>query len=321
MISSSRPVIDLLLLNLFFALCACSAPQTETLHGYIEGEFVYVAAPTAGVVTLNVVKGEQVQKGTPLFALESVAEREMRDEAATRVAQAKSAVQDAEKGLRPTELATLKARLEQVLTALALAEKELARQQKLFSAGAVSAQSLDRRLSERDQQLQLKAGLEAELKTATMGARTDQQSVVKSNVKALEAALARAEWELLQKSRKASEAALVFDTLYRSGEWVPPGRPVVSLLPPGGVKGRFYLPQWRLASVKVGSPVQVTVDGGKETIPAKISFISPRPEYTPPVIYSRENRAKLVYLIEVTFPPEKSANLHPGQPADLSLGS
>jgi HlyD family secretion protein len=318
---SFRPIIFFTFLNLILALSACSAPPTEILHGYIEGEFVYVAAPTAGVVTLSVGKGEQVQKGAPLFALESVAERDLRDEAATRVAQARAASLDSEKGLRPTELAALKARLEQVKSALSLAEKELARQQKLFATGAVSAQSLDRRLSERDQQLQLKNSLEAELKTAALGARTDQQSAAKANVKALEAALARAEWELAQKSRKAPESALVFDTLYRSGEWVPPGRPVVSLLPPGGIKGRFYLPEGKLASVKIGSPMQVTVDGGKEAISAKVSFISPRPEYTPPVIYSRENRSKLAYLIEVTFPPEKAVNLHPGQPVDIRLGN
>lgn len=323
MTDSARRILFPFLLSIFLVvvLSACSAKPAETLHGYIEGEFVYVAAPSAGVVTLSAGKGEQVRKGAPLFALESVAEREMRDEAARRVAQAKSAMRDGEKGGRPTELAALKARLEQSESALTLAEKELARQQKLFSTGAVSAQSLDRILAERDQQLQLKKRLEAELKTATLGARTDQQAAARANVKALEAALARAEWELAQKSRKAPEDALVFDTLYRSGEWVPPGRPVVSLLPQGGIKARFYLPEERLASVKVGSPVQVTVDGGKEAIAAKVSFISPRSEYTPPVIYSRENRAKLVYLIEAAFPPEKAFILHPGQPVDIRLGN
>ncbi|NVN97800.1 MAG: HlyD family efflux transporter periplasmic adaptor subunit [Geobacteraceae bacterium] len=319
--ASSRPRRFFILLNLILGLSACSAPAPETLHGYIEGEFVYVAAPSAGVVALSVAKGEQVQKGSPLFALESVAERDLLDEAARRVAQARAALLDSEKGLRPTEVAALRARLEQTKSALSLAENELTRQQKLFATGAVSAQSLDRRLSERDQQLQLKESLDAELKTAALGARADQQSAARANVKALEAALARAEWELGQKSRKAPENALVFDTLYRSGEWVPAGRPVVSLLPPGGVKGRFYLSEGRLASVKVGSPVQVTVDGFREVISAKVSFISPRPEYTPPVIYSRENRARLVYLIEVTFSPEKAVNLHPGQPVDIRLGS
>lgn len=301
-------------------LASCSSPAPDLLLGYVEGEFIYVASPLPGTVTLHVSRGATVKKGDPLFALENDAERSARDEAGKRLAQAKASLQDVRKGLRPTEIAALNAQLQQAKSALALAELEYERQEKLLRTGAVSRQSMDSARAVRDQQQQLVARIESELQTARLGARSDQVAGAEANVRALEAVLARAEWELSQKSRKSPEAALVYDTLYRSGEWVAPGRPVVSLLPPEGIKVRSFLPEGMIASVRINDPVTVTVDGLRESLIGKVTFISPRAEYTPPVIFSRENRAKLVYLVELSFPPESAIRLHPGQPVDLRLG-
>lgn len=307
-----------LAMSLLLLLPACSnSPSADVFHGYVEGEFVYVASPSPGIVALAVTKGATVQKGDPLFALESEAERSFRDEAQRRLAQAQAALRDAGKGLRPTEIAALKAQQQQAESALHLAEMEFVRQEKLFRSGIVPAQSLDAARSARDQQRQTVARLSADLETARLGARSDQITAAAANVKALEAALARAEWELAQKSRKAPEAAIVYDTLYRSGEWVGGGKPVVSLLPPGGIKVRVFVPETLVAALHPGDPVTVTADGIKDSFSGKISFISPRAEYTPPVIYSRESRAKLVYLVEAVFPLNTPPKLHPGQPIDL----
>lgn len=299
---------------------ACSSPSPDIFHGYVEGEFVYVASPLPGIVTLKVSKGGTIKKGEPLFALESDAERSVRDEAQRRLAQAKAFLQDAQKGLRPTEIAAVKAQLQQARSALTFAAAEYGRQERLYRLAVVSEESLDSARSARDQQQQLVARLEADLQTAGLGGRSDQIAAARANVRALEAVLARAEWELSQKSRKAPEAALVYDTLYRSGEWVAAGRPVVTLLPPESIKVRVYVPEGKLASIHPGDPVTVTVDGIKESFSGRISFISPRAEYTPPVIYSRESRARLVYLVEAVFPPQSPARLHPGQPVDLRFG-
>lgn len=308
--------LGLLVLSLLFSACS-NSPSEDVFHGYVEGEFVYIASPLAGIVTLAVAKGDTVKKGEPLFALESEAERSSRDEARRRLAQTQAALRDAGKGLRPTEIAALKAQHQQARAALNLAEIEYVRQERLFRTGTVPAQSLDAALAVRDQQLQSVARLAADLQTARLGARSEQIAMAQANVMALEAVLARAEWELSQKSRKAPEAALVYDTLYRSGEWAAGGKPVVALLPPGSIKVRVFVPETRLAALHPGDPVTVTVDGSNESFSGKISFISPRAEYTPPVIYSRESRAKLVYLLEVAFPAEPPPRLHPGQPVDL----
>jgi HlyD family secretion protein len=322
--SGYKPDFGRLFAWLFFTallLASCSSSQSpDILHGYVEGEFVYVASPLPGTVTLNVSRGTTVKKGDPLFALENDAERSARDEAGKRLVQAKASLLDIRKGLRPTEIAALNAQLQQAKSALSLAETEYERQDKLLRTGAVSRQSLDSARSVRDQQQQLVARIESELQTARLGARSDQVSGAEANVKALEAVLARAEWELSQKSRKAPETALVYDTLYRNGEWVAPGKPVVSLLPPQGIKVRTFLPEGMIAKVGLNDPATVTVDGIKESFIGRVSFISPSAEYTPPVIFSRENRAKLVYLAEVSFPPETAVRLHPGQPVDLRIG-
>ena len=113
----------------------------------------------------------------------------------------------------------------------------------------------------------------------------------------------------------------MFDTLYRVGEWVPAGRPVVTLLPPQGVKLRAFVPETRLAGLRLGAPLETRIDGAASPVSATVSFISPKAEYTSPFIYSRENREKFVFLIEGIFDQKVAATLHPGQPLDVLLPS
>lgn len=306
------------------ALCifaGCSRPAPDRVQGYVEGEFVYVASPLAGALeALHVQRGAQVKAGAPLFELESAPEKAARDEAERRLSQARANLQDAKKGKRPSEIESVEARLREARAALALSEKELARQERLFRSEATSAQSVDRARSTNDQNRQRVAQLEADMKTAQLGSRTDQIAAAAANALALEAALARAEWNLSQKRQTAPQAGLVFDTLYREGEWVAAGRPVVALLPPRNIIVRAFVPETRIGAIHPGDDVRVTVDGVPGPLIGKVSFISPRAEYTPPVIYSRESRGKLVFMIEVVFDPKTAANLHPGQPVDLQFG-
>ena len=96
---------------------------------------------------------------------------------------------------------------------------------------------------------------------------------------------------------------------------------MVVLLPPQNIKVRAFVPETRIGSIHYGDTVQVTVDGVNNPFVGKVSYISPRAEYTPPVIYSRESRAKLVFMVESVFDPDVSANLHPGQPVDVEFKS
>jgi HlyD family secretion protein len=302
-------------------LAGCRKAPSNLVQGYVEGEFVYVASPLAGALrSLHVQRGDQVKQGDPLFALDTTAERAARDEAQQRVAQARATLEDIKKPKRPEEIEAIKAQLMQARAALALSEQEFKRQAELLGSGATAVQEVDRARAARDQDRQRVAQIEADLQVARLGARSDQIAAAENNVRAMEAALAAAEWSLAQKSQTAPQAGSVFDTLYRTGEWVAAGRPVVALLPPPNIKVRAFVSETTVGTIHVGDAAVVTVDGVPRAFAGKVSFISPQAEYTPPVIYSRESRSKLVFMVEAVFPPETAARLHPGQPVDVQFG-
>ncbi len=308
-------------LAIYSSLSGCSRPAPNRVQGYVEGEFVYVASPFAGSLeTLHVQRGMQVKAGDQLFVLDSSPEKAAREEAQRRLSQARANLEDAKKGKRPTEIESLEAQLRQARDALIFSEKELARQEELLPRKATAAQDVDRGRSTRDQDRQRVAQVEADLKTARLGARTDQIAAAEANVQAMQAALSRAEWDLSQKRQSSPRTGLVFDTLYREGEWVAAGRPVVALLPPENIKVRAFVPETWIGKIHAGDSVRVFVDGLIEPFIGKVSFISPQAEYTPPVIYSRESRGKLVFMIETIFDPARAARLHPGQPVDVQFG-
>lgn len=174
--------------------------------------------------------------------------------------------------------------------------------------------------SVRDQDRQRVSQLEAELGTARLGSRSDQIAAAEASMRAVEAVLTRSEWDLAQKRQTAPEAGLVFDTLYRKGEWIVAGRPAVVLLPPQNIKVRAFVPQPLISAIHQGDRVQVTVDGRKAPFFGTVHFVSPQAEYTPPVIYSKENRQKLVYMVELAFDQATAVQLHPGQPVDVRFG-
>ena len=304
-------------------LMACQRPPSDRIQGYVEGEFVYVASPFAGALeSLAVRRGAQVRVGEALFALEQVSEKAARDEAERRLGQARANLDDARKGKRPTEIDSIKAQLKQAQAALRLSSREVIRQEGLTSVpGAAVELEVDRARAARDQDRQRVAQLQADLDTALLGSRTDQVMAAEAEVRAREAALTKAEWELGQKRQQAPKSGLVFDTLYREGEWVPAGRPVVVLLPPENIKVRAFVPEKRVGTIHPGDDAQVSVDGVPARYSGKISYISPRAEYTPPVIYSQESREKLVFMVEVLFEPSAAAELNPGQPVDVQFES
>jgi len=298
----------------------CRHPDRNRAQGYIEGEFVYVAAPLAGALeSLLVQRGVQVKEGDPLFVLESGSEKAAHDEAARMLGQARANLDDAKKGKRPPEIASMEAQLKQAQASLDLSGSEFARQERLIHTGATSAQEFDRARSTRDQDSSRVTQLQEDLKTAELGSRTDQIAAAEATVRAQQAALAKAEWDLSQKRQAAPQSGLVFDTLYREGEWVPAGHPIVVLLPPQNVKVRAFVPQSQVGAIRVGDSIRVIVDGVSEPYIGKVSFISPQAEYTPPVIYSRESRDKLVFMIEGIFDPQTAVKLHPGQPVDVQF--
>jgi HlyD family secretion protein len=321
---SGRAMIHFKLLASAALLCGlagCQREPRDALQGYVEGEFVYVASPYAGALeSLSVQRGSQVKRGDPLFTLDDTVETAGLDEARRRFDQARATLDDARKGRRETEIAALEAQLQQARSALDLADADYGRQKQLLESGAATRQEFDRAKSRFEQDEQRVQQIEADLKTARLGSRDDQVIAADANMRALAAAVERAEWDHAQKRQNAPQDALVFDTLYREGEWVAAGRPAVVLLPPQNIKVRAFVPEPRIGTIHPGDEARVTVDGIGAPFVGKVSYVSPKAEFTPPVIYSRETRSKLVFMIEIDFDPATAAKLNPGQPVDVMLG-
>ncbi|MDI1336955.1 MAG: HlyD family efflux transporter periplasmic adaptor subunit [Lacunisphaera sp.] len=301
-------------------LAGCGRPTPAGYQGYLEGEFVYVAAPLGGQLErLAVSRGARVEAGAPLFTLEQSAELSTLREAAERLRQSQARLADLRKGSRPTELAVLEARLAQARTAAELSGRELERATKLHQTTVLSDDDYDRVRLNHEANLKAVAETAAQLETARLGGRADAIAAAEADAAAAQAALDRAGWSVAQKSRAAPQAALVFDTLFREGEFVAAGQPVVALLPPANIKVRFFVPEPGFAALKAGDAVKVALTGRATPLDARVSYLSPKPEYTPPVLYNRENRAKLVFMVEAVFDPAAARDLHPGQPVDVTV--
>lgn len=297
---------------------ACTPAPPAGWSGYVEGDYVYVATPLGGTLaTLAVQAGQDVRAGTPLFTLDPEAERAASDEAKARLASAQAQVADAAKGRRPAEIAVTAEQLAQARAARDLARSDLARQQALLAQGFVSQARLDDARTALAQAGARVGELEAALRVARLPARDDARSAASAQAEAARQALRQSEWRAQQKLGAAPSDARVADVFFRLGEYVPAGQPVVSLLPPGHVKARFFVPETEVATLAAGQAVTLHCDGCGAPIAAHISRIATQAEYTPPVIYSNAQRGKLVFMVEARPQAKDAARLHPGLPLDV----
>ena len=301
-------------------LAGCAKNSSVAFQGYIEGEYVYIAAPLGGALTnLTVARGDTVKAGQLLFELERQSEAATLTQAEKNLTQAQAQLEDLTKGKRPTEIASLAAQLAQAEANLKLSATQLARREKLDVTDVVSKEELDQARAQNDASQAQVNQLTDDLATAKLGGRDDAIRAAQSAVESQRAALDKAKWSFDQKQQFAPTNAAVHDTLYRQGEFVAAGNPVVVLLPPENLKVRFFVPQEKLPQIKIGEAVSVKPDGASHAFSAAINYISTQAEYTPPVIYSRETRAELVFMIEAKFSPADAAELRPGQPVDVQL--
>ena len=315
-----KPCKPLIVLPVILFLVACSGHGPESYQGYAEGEYIRIAAPYAGRLDhLQVQRGATAAKDSPLFVLEQENEAASRREAEERLKATEARLANLQSGRRAPELAAIRAQEAQARAAALLSAAQLQRQKRLFDAGFIGKEGLDQAVAAAERDRQRVAELQAQLETANLPARSQEIRAAEKDVASARAVLEQAQWRLGQKSVAAPVAGLVQDTFYVAGEWVPAGAPVVSLLPPQNIKLRFFVPETGIGALKVGQEVSAACDGCPAAIPAKISYIAPQAEYTPPVIYSKESRAKLVFLVEARPAPADATKLHPGQPVDVIL--
>ncbi|GGP28292.1 HlyD family secretion protein [Silvimonas amylolytica] len=301
-------------------LGGCSEPARNTWQGYVEGEFVYVSSSQPGRLDqLSVQRGQQVRQGQPLFALEAQDEAAAQRQAQQQLRVALAQLADMRSGKRPPEIGVTRAQLAAAQVTYHHAQEQLERDEIQFAAGGVSRQQLDDSRASAQSAAAQVTQLKSQITVDELPGREQQMNAQSAQVAAARAAVEQASWKLDQKSVDATRTGLVFDTLYQAGEWVAAGNPVVRMLPPENIKVRFFVPEADVGRLKTGQAVTLHCDGCSSDVAARITFISGEVEYTPPVIYSNENRNKLVFMVEAHPDVKKASALHPGQPIEVRL--
>lgn len=302
-------------------LCACADREPPAYQGYIEGEFLYLSAPQAGYLkSLDAPRGSRVAPGQAVFELAGDPDAESLAESEARAASARERLANLAAPRRQPEIAALEANLRAAQASLSLAESRLKRQQSLAERHFVSPATLDEARSQRDQMQGQADAARQQLATyrAAFG-RSAEVRAAEADLQAAQAQAAQMRWRLESKAVKAPAAGEISDTYYRAGEWVAAGAPVASLLPDQRRRLRFYVPETELARLRPGLTVEAGCDGCPQPIRGTIDFIAPQAEYTPPVIYSRGSREKLVFRVEAAPQPEQAARLRPGLPIDVRI--
>lgn len=269
-----------LVLCFAFAAAACAREQAGVMQGYGEADYLYIASQESGVIgALLVREGDAVEAGAPIFTLDPERLAYAAESAEAQRAAAASAVRTAEADA-------------------VLAQRNYARGLELSERGFYPRARLDADRAARDAANARLA--QARREASAAGAQTG---------------LAR---ERLSDLDGAAPVAGTIERIYhRPGEVVSAGQPIVALLAPENMKVRFFAPQAMLARLAVGGHVDVSCDDCGAPIAATISFIAREPQFTPPVIYSLDEREKLVFLVEARI--DGPSPIRPGMPVDVRI--
>lgn len=290
-------------------------PAPSTLGGYIEGDRLYLAAPTAGTLTrLHVREGERIAAGTATFQIDPAVLAAQAESAQAAVQAAEARAEDLRQGQRAAELAVIDAELRAAEAEAREAEADYNRIEPLVRRGIYAPARLDQARAGRDSARAAAAAVRQRRQVAELGARQEAQRAADAQTAQAQAGASEAGARLGQLSPVAPAAGRIEDVFYEPGEWVPANQPVLALLPDGRVRIVFFVPEAEMARYRTGGTVRFSCDGCAPG-QAEIVWISARPEFTPPVIYSRENRDRLVYRVEAR--PTDPARLNPGLPVDV----
>lgn len=301
-------------------LTGCSSDKPTTYQGYIEGEYVNIASSQNGRLDkLFVKRGEHVKRDSPLFILDSANEAALLRQSESELSSAQAVYHDMQKGSRNEELDVIKAKLTQAQANATNYQAQLIRNQELYKSNAVSKEALDNSTAAAKQSAAAVMELQNTLKVAQLSGRKDLLKAQKGKIDQIQALITQASWRLGEKALKSPTDAMVFDTLYREGEFVPVGGIVARLLPPQNRKVRFFVPQDIAENLKIGQKVFFQKMNITQTVPGIIAYISPEAEYTPPLIYSNESKDRLVFMVEAYPSLENAPQFHPGQPMQVSI--
>ena len=288
-------------------------------QGYAEADFLKIGPTQAGALThIDVQRGDQVKPGTLLFEQDDTLDLANLQQAKEQLHQAQAQLHNLQTKSRAQQIIQAQSTLAGTVATLNLAQANFARNQALFLTHAIGRQALDQ--SQSDLLVATAQNKAAAAALAQLEKPVGRMSEIKAQnfaVEAASAAVAAAQWHVAQRRVKAAVVARVVDTEALPGETIAAGAPVVTLLPPGNIFVRFFVPEADLALVQAGQNVRLACDNCPASLTGTISFINSQAEYTPPVIYSESSKAKLVFMVEARPPPEEASMLNPGEPVTV----
>jgi HlyD family secretion protein len=286
--------------------------------GYVEGELLYIG-PVEGerIARLEVAAGRTVAAGDPLFAMATPLLDQQRSEAGARLAQLEAQLQNLSAAIsRPQQIAVMQATVDRAKATLAFSTSDYGRKSALYSRGHASKAALDQATMARDRDKAALSEAERQVEAARIPSRSQEIEAAEAAIRMARAQIEQIDTRVRRQNVVAPAKGVVQDIYFRVGEMATAGQPVLSLLPPENRKARFYVPQARLAEARLGARVGVSCDGCKAGLWGRISFIASREEYTPPVIFSDQERAKLVFKIEARL-EEEARELPLGLPVSV----
>jgi HlyD family secretion protein len=266
-----------------------------------------VAPPISGRLVARLVeRGGRVDKGDRLYIIDTTQAEAEVARATAMLAEFQARHDNMMTGKRTDEMDVIRAQHSEVDASLALAEADLKREADLVKRGVTSRQAYDQAVAQVVERRARAASLAARERVGGLAARDGEIAAAAAMIEQSQANLARARNRLFDLMPVALEEALVENTFFNVGEWVSAGSPVVSLLPEHNVKLRFFVHEEDVARARPGRQVRFSCDGCPAGLTAAISYVAPRAEYTPPIIYSQNARAKLVFMVEARPDPTQS---------------
>ena len=309
-----RPIV--LIASFALALTACSGSEDDRLQGYAEGDFIAIAPDAPGrIVRTYAEEGRAVTAGDRLFDIEATAEQAALAAADARIDAAIARFDDASAGGRTPEIEAARDQLTQARATAGEAADTLTRTQALFEDGHVSQARLDQAEAAAETASARVQEMRERLSLVQLPARENQLRALQAEIAAAEAERDRAADALARREVAAPSDGTVHRQIRYTGEQAGPAQPVYELLPDGAVHALIFIPEPDLAGYTIGDRLAVDCDSCPAGLTARLVSIADDAEFTPPVIYSDTERARLVYRAEARFdgtPPPPGTPLRLG---------
>ena len=274
---------NLLLLFCIFLLNSCGENGSQ-YNGYIDADLTYLSSDFAGRLSnLLVRRGQTVQKNQLLFKLEQTNERY-------------------EVAISRFNKKNLLAQRKAILDQINYNEINYRRTLKIRKANAASRNDLDIATRELDVLKNQLAGINFQIQSSRINTKTKK-------------------WKISRKESIAPDPGIIFDTYFTNDEYVQAGQPVLSLITKENIKVIFFVPEKELNKITLNQKIKLSSDSASELATGQISYVANIAQYTPPIIYSREERQKLVFRIEARIDNPDLNQIHLGQPITLELTS